>query len=161
MIYFLAGCAALLLLILLGRFVVRVDARTLAGALRKIGGAVLLAVAGFLTLRGALPIAIPLAVFGLALVGVKGIGNPFGSAQKSAGQASRVRTDSLEMELDHDSGRMDGRVLTGRLAGRGLSSLTDKEVFELLDEFQAQGAQEAALIEAYLDWRLPGWRDQD
>jgi hypothetical protein len=161
MIYFLAGCAVLLLFILLGRFVVRVDPRTLAGALRKIGGAVILAAAGFLTLRGALPIAIPLAVFGLALVGVKGIGNPFGSATKSAGQASRVRTDGLEMELDHDSGRMDGQVLTGRLSGRALSSLTDKEVFELLDEFQTQGAQEAALIEAYLDWRLPGWRDQD
>jgi DnaJ-domain-containing protein 1 len=160
MVYFFAGCAVLLLLILFGRLVVRMDPRTLAGALRKIGGAVILAAAGFLTLRGALPIAIPLAVFGLALVGMKGIGSPFGSARKSAGQTSRVRTDRLEMELDHDSGRMDGRVLAGGLSGRALSSLTEKEVFELLDEFQTQRAQEAALIEAYLDWRLPGWRDQ-
>ncbi len=160
MVYFLAGCAVLLLLILLGRLVVRANPGKLARTLRASGGAILLAVAGFLTLRGALPIAIPLAVFGLALVGVRGIGNPFGSAQKSAGQTSRVRTDRLEMELDHDSGRMDGKVLLGRFSGRALSSLTDKEAFELLDEFQTQGAQETALIEAYLDWRLPGWRDQ-
>jgi DnaJ-domain-containing protein 1 len=64
------------------------------------------------------------------------------------------------MELDHDSGRMDGKLLTGRFAGRALSALTDREAFELLDELQTEGAQEAALIEAYLDWRLPGWRDQ-
>lgn len=162
MIYFLAGCAVLLLLILLGRLIAHADARKLADLLRKLGGGMLLAIAGFLTLRGALPLAIPLAVFGLALVGVKGlgIGGPFGSAQKSPGQASRVRTDRLEMELDHDSGRMDGKVLTGRFAGRVLSSLTEREAFELLDAFQAEGAQEAALIEAYLDWRVPGWRDQ-
>ncbi|HZP08626.1 DnaJ domain-containing protein [Methyloceanibacter sp.] len=162
MIYFLAGCAVLLLFILLGRLIAGADARKLAGLLRKMSGAALLAAAGFLTLRGALPLAIPLAVFGLALVGVKGLGlgGPFGSAQKSPGQASRVRTDKLEMELDHDSGRMDGKVLTGRFAGRALSSLTDWEAFELLDAFQAEGAQETALIEAYLDWRIPGWRDQ-
>jgi hypothetical protein len=163
MVYFLAGCAVLLLLILLGRLIVGADPRKLAGALRRIGGVAILSAAGFLILRGALPLAIPLAVFGLALVGGGkglGIGSPFGSASKSAGQASHVRTDRLEMELDHDSGRMDGKVLSGRFSGRALSSLTDREAFELLDELQTKGAKEAALIEAYLDWRLPGWRDQ-
>jgi DnaJ-like protein len=162
MIYFLAGCAVLLALIIIGRFFLAANPSTLALAIRKASGVAALAGAGFLLLRGALPLAIPLAVFGLALVGVKGIGigSPFGSARKSPGQASRVRTDRLEMELDHDSGHMDGKVLTGRFASRALSSLTDGEAFELLDELQTEGAQEAALIEAYLDWRLPGWRDQ-
>src|SRR5512143_536584 len=162
MMYFLAGCAVLLALIIIGRFFLAANPSTLALAIRKASGVAALAGAGFLLLRGALPLAIPLAVFGLALVGVKGIGigSPFGSARKSPGQASRVRTDRIEMELDHDSGHMDGKVLTGRFSGRALSSLTDREAFELLDEFQAQGAKEAALIEAYLDWRLPGWHDQ-
>ena len=162
MIYFLAGCAVLLALIIIGRFFLAANPSTLALAIRKASGVAALAGAGFLLLRGALPLAIPLAVFGLALVGVKGIGigSPFGSARKSPGQASRVRTDRIEMELDHDSGHMDGKVLTGRFSGRALASLTDREAFELLDELQAEGAQEAALIEAYLDWRLPGWRDQ-
>ncbi len=163
MAYFLAGCAALLVLILLARLLAGADARKLARALRKMAGVAALAAAGFLLMRGALPLAIPLAVFGLALVGRSsglGFGGPFGSARKTPGQASHVRTDKLEMALDHDSGHMEGKVLAGRFTGRALSSLGDNEVFELLDELQTEGAQEAALIEAYLDWRRPGWREQ-
>ena len=84
----------------------------------------------------------------------------FGSSQKSPGQKSQVRTEQLEMELDHDTGRMDGQCLKGKFAGRTLSSLTDQEVMELLDELRAGDMQEANLIEAYLDWRFPEWRDQ-
>jgi hypothetical protein len=163
MVYFLAGCAVLVGFILLARLLIGANPRKLAAALRKMAGVAAIAAAGFLLMRGALPLAIPLAVFGLALVGRSsglGLGGPFGSAQKSPGQASRVRTVKLEMELDHDSGRMDGMVLAGRFSNCALSSLSDKETFELLDELQADGAQEAALIEAYLDWRLPGWRDR-
>ena len=75
------------------------------------------------------------------------------------GQASNVRTDKLEMALDHDSGQMDGACLSGRFAGRTLSSLSGAEVMEVLHTFRSEGAQEAALVEAYLDRRLPGWRD--
>jgi DnaJ-domain-containing protein 1 len=55
---------------------------------------------------------------------------------------------------------MEGRCLSGRFAGRALSSLSDLEAMELLAELHTEGAQEAALMEAYLDWRLPGWRDR-
>jgi hypothetical protein len=72
-----------------------------------------------------------------------------------------VRTDKLEMTLDHDSGQMDGTCLAGRFSGRALSSLSDTELMELLHNFRSDGAQEAALVEAYLDWRLPGWRDRE
>jgi hypothetical protein len=164
MVYFLAGCAVLLLLLLAGRFLTRTDPRKLAVVIRKGGGVAALAVAGFLLIRGAFPLAIPLAVFGLALVGGKnllGFGSPFGSTRKSPGQKSQVRTDRLEMELDHDSGHMEGKCLSGRFAGRVLSSLSDHQAMELLAEFHREGAQEAALLEAYLDWRLPGWRDQE
>ena len=163
MVYFLAGCAVLVGLILLARLLVGADPRKLAGALRKVAGVAAIAAAGFLLMRGALPLAIPLAVFGLALVGRSsglGLGSPFGSARKSPGQASRVRTAKLEMELDHDSGRMDGKVLTGRFKDRALSSLTDRETFELLDELQSEGAQEAALIEACLLYTSPSPRDR-
>jgi DnaJ domain len=162
MVYFLAGCALLVLLILGGRLLARVDPRNLAFALRKISGAAVLAAAGFLAIRGALPLAIPLAAFGLALVGGRGrlgLGGIFGSSQKSPGQKSHVQTERLEMELDHDSGHMDGKCLTGRFAGRTLSSLSDREAVELFQEFEADGLKEAALMEAYLDWRVSGWRD--
>jgi hypothetical protein len=162
MAYFLVGCAVLVLLLLAGRLLASADPRRLAAVLRKAAGVGLLAVAGFLILRGALPIAIPLAVFGLSLIrrGGPGIGGPFGSAGKTPGQKSRIKTERLEMELDHDSGHMEGQCLTGRFAGRQLSTLSDREAMELLAELHQDGAPEAAVMEAYLDWRLPGWRDQ-
>lgn len=156
MVYLLAGCAVLLLLLLAGRLITGANPQRLAAVIRKMAGVAALAAAGFLIIRGALPLAIPLAVFGFALLGKGsglGFGGPFGSAQKSPGQKSKVRTDRLEMELDHDSGHMEGQCLSGRFAGRPLSSLSDKEVMDLLDELHADGAQEAALMEAYLEDR--------
>ena len=53
MVYFLAGCAVLVLLILGGRLLARVDPKKLAFILRKTGGVVALVAAGFLAIRGA------------------------------------------------------------------------------------------------------------
>jgi hypothetical protein len=161
MAYFLVGLAVLVLLIVVARRFVAADPRKLASVTRKAGGIAALAAAGFLILRGALPIAIPLVMFGLALMGRGGglgFGGPFGSARRTPGQKSHVKTDRLEMELDHDSGHMEGQCLSGRFAGRKLSSLSEREAMELLSELQQDGAPEAAVMEAYLDWRLPGWR---
>ncbi|MGH6864737.1 MAG: DnaJ domain-containing protein [Methyloceanibacter sp.] len=161
MTYFLAGCAFLALLLLAARLLVRADPQSLAFGLRKAGGIAVLALAGFLMLRGAIPIAIPLAAFGLALLGGRGVFGGFaGSAQRSPGQKSHVRTERLEMELDHDSGRMDGTCLAGSFAGRRLSSLSEREVLDLYQEFDTDRFKEAALLEAYLDWRVSGWREQ-
>jgi DnaJ-like protein len=162
MAYFLAGCALLVLLLLAGRQFAYANPSKLAVAMRKTAGIALLAAAGFLLVRGALPLAIPLAVFGLSLMGRGGwfgLSGPFASSSKTPGQKSDVRTDRLEMQLDHDSGQMDGTCFTGRFAGRRLSTLSDREAMELLAELHHDGAPEAALMEAYLDWRLPGWRD--
>ena len=162
---FLAGLAVLVLLVVGVRLLATANPTKLAATLRKTGGFVLLAVAALLLARGALPLAIPLAVFGLALLGLP-VGHWFrgslgGSAQKSPGQTSGVRTEGLAMELDHDSGNMEGRCLKGRFAGRMLSSLTDDELFQLLAELRANDQQGALLLEAYLDRRLPDWRDRD
>jgi hypothetical protein len=85
---------------------------------------------------------------------------PFGAKRKSAGQKSGVRTASLEMVLDHDSGRMEGQCLKGRFAGRQLSSLTESEVLQLLEELRGADPQGAVLIEAYLDRTSRGWRER-
>ncbi|MGZ8415393.1 MAG: DnaJ domain-containing protein [Methyloceanibacter sp.] len=164
MVYFLAGCALLILLLFVGRGITLADPRRLAGVVRKAGGVAALAVAGFLLVRGALPLAIPLAVFGLSLLGRGnwlGVGGPFSSSTKTPGQKSDIRTDRLAMQLDHDSGQMDGTCLFGRFAGRTLSTLSDREAMELLAELHRESAPEAALMEAYLDWRLPGWREDE
>lgn len=163
MVYLLAGCAVLMALLLAARVLVKANPQKLAATLRKVGGLALFMVAGFLALRGALPIAIPLAAFALALLGgggLGGLGGVFESSQKSPGQTSSVGTERLEMELDHDTGHMDGRCLVGRFAGRTLSSLSDREAIELYEEFAADGFKEVALMEAYLDWRVANWRDK-
>ena len=64
------------------------------------------------------------------------------------------------MELDHDSGYMEGRCLKGDFAGRALSSLNHEELLQLLKELRATDYQGALLIEAYIDRRSPGWRDR-
>ena len=155
---FLAGLAALLILVFGARLLATANPQTVALVLRKGAGVALLLIALFLIARGALPLAIPLAFFGLALLGMKtgswfGAGGPFGSANKSPGQKSEVRTDALEMALDHDSGHMEGRILKGQFTGRTLSSLNDEELVDLLAELRGSDEQGAVLIEAYLDRR--------
>ena len=161
---FLAGLAALLILVFGARLLATANPQTLALVLRKGAGVALLLLALFLIARGALPLAIPLAFFGLALLGMKtgswfGAGGPFGSADKSPGQKSEVRTDALEMALDHDSGHMEGRILKGQFTGRTLSSLSDEDVLVLLEELRGSDEQGTVLIEAYLDRRAQGWRE--
>ncbi len=160
MVFFLAGCALLILLLLAGKALVGVNPRKLADGFRKVGGVALFAVAGFLALRGAFPIAIPIAAFALNLVAGRSVGGfgGYDSAPKSQGQTSHVETERLEMELDHDTGYMDGKCLQGRFAGRMLSSLSEEEAIDLYNAFAADRLKEASLMEAYLDWRVPGWQ---
>ena len=86
---------------------------------------------------------------------------PFAQKRKTPGQKSGVRTAALEMVLDHDSGRMEGKCLKGRFAGRVLSSLSCNELFELLRELRATDAQGVLLLEAYLDRKFHGWRESN
>lgn len=88
------------------------------------------------------------------------LNGPFRASRKSPGQKSGVRTEALQMELDHDSGRMEGRCLRGRFAGRALSSLSYNELLQLLEELRATDPQGALLIEAYLDRCSHRWRDR-
>ena len=98
--------------------------------------------------------------FGLRVPPLPGFEGLFRGPRKSAGQKSGVRTDTLEMVLDHDSGRMEGRCLKGRYAGRELASLREGELLQLCDEIAGTDSQGAALLDAYLDRRCKGWRER-
>jgi hypothetical protein len=139
---------------------VSTPATQVAGVARKAGGVALIAIAGFLTLRGAFNAAIPLFILGLGLLGKSGLfpgGFPWG--QKSAGQRSRVATSLLTMELDHDSGRMEGTILGGPFKGRLLSALGDEELKAFHRQCMAVNDQSRALFEAWLDRSKAGWRE--
>lgn len=73
--------------------------------------------------------------------------------------ASTVRTDGLEAHLDHATGEVDARVLTGEHAGRLLSELSLGELLELLASFAGRDADSAQILEAYLDRVHPHWRE--
>jgi hypothetical protein len=62
------------------------------------------------------------------------------------------------MGLDHDSGRMYGRVKTGRFAGQELADLDLPLLLELLTEIAATDPEGVPLLEAWLDRAHPDWR---
>jgi hypothetical protein len=129
--------------------------------IQKAAGVAIMGVSGLFALRGATGIAVPMFLFGLGLAG-KGAAFPNGFpwGQKSAGQKSRVNTSKLSMELDHDSGGMDGEVLQGPFKSRKLSALTADELKSFHVECQKAGDQSQALLEAWLDRTQGEWRAQ-
>ena len=79
-------------------------------------------------------------------------------AVPSQNQKSRVRTAALEMELDLDSGLMNGLVLAGTFEGSMLDDLSEKDLFKLRGELESD-PESVQVLEAYLDRRMPTWRD--
>jgi hypothetical protein len=131
------------------------------GMTRKIAGGAIIAFSGFLALRGAMNIAMPLFVLGFGLMGQQmAFPNGMPWNRKSPGQRSKVATSLLAMELDHDSGTMDGEVLAGPLKGRKLASLTLAEARTLHAQCAAATDQSRALLEAWIDRSRPDWRSQ-
>jgi hypothetical protein len=119
-----------------------------------------LSVAGFgvlLTLLGRGVIGVPLTLIGLSWWQRKR--SVHRAAGGGRGQRSRVRTDALDMELDHDTGEMDGRVTGGQFAGSRLSLLDRDDLLTLYTELSAD-AESLAVLEAYLDRRFPDWRTE-
>jgi len=129
--------------------------------LRLVAGVTAIGLSIILTLRGGLAIAIPIFFVGLGLLGLghlAGIDLPW--SKKAAGQRSHVRTKMLLMELDHDSGEIEGEVLNGKFAGSQLGDLPIEDLLELLSECLQAGDQSGQLLQAYLDTKHAGWEDR-
>lgn len=160
------------------RYLASADTSKLARGIRKYSWIALFIVAGLFIIPGLLILAIPLGIIAYTMLrrngisfrtfgsgpfgpgGMGGLGGGYGARQRRpGGQKSFVRTANLEMELDHGTGRVDGRVVNGKFAGRALSELDMTELKELVAALQQGDPQEAALIEAYLNQRAPGWQD--
>ena len=120
--------AVFLVLTLAGLLFLRADPGRLAGGMRLVG-----------------PVMVGLLGVGLLLFGRAGLGGMLISgalawhlrsrirrgAQPTPGKRSTVRTAALEMELDHDSGGLEGVVLAGRFEGRALSGLSLQDLLAL------------------------------
>ena len=80
----------------------------------------------------------------------------FGQGGPSAGQSSTVETAILRMQLDHDSGELQGEVLQGRYEGWRLRDMNLEQLRELLDYCQREDTDSARLLDSYLQQRFPG-----
>jgi hypothetical protein len=69
-----------------------------------------------------------------------------------------VKTDWLDMELSHASGKMTGRVIQGEFAGE-LDSFTKETLAKLYPYLKTRDEASVRLLEAYLDRRFgAAWR---
>jgi hypothetical protein len=151
MIDILAGfvVAALLLVAFL-----RSSPASVAAAIRMLGP-VLVGIAGFAVVgigkaaAGSFMVAAALAWFAASHL--------LRTTPKPAPSRSMVRTAALEMELDHETGRLEGLVLAGRSEGRVLGTMDEAELVALYRELGGD-FESRQLLEAYLDSRFPVWR---
>ena len=77
----------------------------------------------------------------------------------AGGKTSTVRSLFLEMELDHDTGELDGRILGGSREGSRLSLLSEDELLALHQEFNSD-PDSLALLESFLERNHPGWQER-
>jgi DnaJ domain len=149
------------LLWVVGRLSKPDDPKQNARLVRRIGGVAALIFAAFIFLRGEIWVAIPIAAFGLGLIGWK---SPWPSLSVPglawpprifAPRVSRVRSAFVEMELDLDSGAMRGRILAGPHDGVSLDALDVPTLISLMGGIDDDSR---SLMMAYLDRREPGWR---
>jgi hypothetical protein len=160
----LFGIAALLVILWFLKLFSTADAQKFAAMIRspalkkKAGGVGVLILASVLQARGQVIIGLALDFLGLYLLGmVPGLPAGWGArTQKSSGQASRVRSAFLDMELDLDSGAMRGVIIAGSREGTRLESLDVPTLIAFLADIDEESR---ALLAAYLDRRDPAWRE--
>jgi hypothetical protein len=159
MLYVIGGLVLLGILLTLGRTFVSADPRTLVRLVRYTVGFGLIAVGGVMTVSGRWGLGLPLVAGGISAISVGRIGPiDLGGHYPSPGGGSTVRSRYLHMHLDHDSGALGGEILGGSFAGRSLDELDTAGLMALRNEVTADG-ESLALVEAYLDRRMPGWRE--
>jgi hypothetical protein len=145
----------------------RMDAAAAARLVRHGGGVLGMIGAFLLLLRGRIGLAAALAGMMANFAGWRttsgGPSTGFRNVGEGAraGRSSTARSAMVEMQLDHDSGAMTGRVLAGAYAGRAVETLSRPELVALRRELMLDDPDGARLLEAYLDRRFAGWREAD
>lgn len=147
-----------------GLWLIRKFAKTspsqVPGLTKKLMGGALMALSGLLALRGLMTYAVPLFALGLGMIGQSAaFPNGFPWNKKTAGQKSRVSTDILAMELDHDSGKMTGEVLSGPFQGARLEELDPNDLRSFYKYCEQASDQSLSLLESWLDRSKPKWRE--
>ncbi len=157
----LYGIAAVAAVWWLAKTFTRTDSAALAKSLKVVAGVASLGAAVLLGIRGRFDMALLLGGFGAWSLGWSGLNipGPWRKFQQAPGRFSRIRSAMIEMEIDHATGGVEGSILVGAFAGRRLSSLDSQSLRRLYDECSAHDPQGVPLLEAYLDRRFSGLRE--
>ncbi len=159
MLALIFGIVALAIFLVAGKAFVAANPATLARLARLAGGLVALVVGGILALTGRAAIGAPLAFLGVSVLMRWSLPGLSGRASRPSGGTSRVRSSMLAMELDLDSGSARGQVTSGTFAGRDLDSMDTSELAALMRELEASDPDGVSLLEAYMNRRSPGGRE--
>lgn len=136
-------------------------AKTLALILRLILPIGLIGAGAVLSFAGRGGIGSMMLFAGIALwrrMGGMGSFGPKNAGSSGAEKVSSVRSAALEMELNHETGAMNGLVLVGKFEGSELDQLEQDDLLILYDEIRDDG-ESIALLDSYLDRRFTGWRE--
>ena len=154
--YFILGVGLFLGSIFLARWYSRANPTTVLKTIKVILAIIGLFIALFLLFTGrifmvlaAVPLLLPLLLRSRAL-----FSRMKAAAGGTAGQSSEVVTKFLKMNLDHDSGEMDGLVLSGDHEGHWLSELKLGELEELYRDYCVEDHKSAELLSAYASRRF-------
>src|SRR5712671_3138936 len=159
MLYLLGGFAVLSGFLLLIYLFINADPARLARGLKVSGIVIAVLAVATLAVSGRLAaLLMPLAMLMPLLIRVRSVLDRY--RPPSGGQSSTVTTPFLRMNLDHDTGTMEGTILRGRFAGMRLEELAAADLLALLRECRAEDKEGARLLEAYLDRVRPDWRDE-
>jgi hypothetical protein len=157
----LFGIAAAALLWWLAKTYTRSDRAAMAKAMKVVAGMAALGAGVVLGVKGRFDMALLLGGFGAWALGWSGLNlpGPWRKAHPGSSRFSRIRSAMIEMEIDHATGMVEGSVLVGALAGRRLSSLDPPNLRRLYEDCSALDPDGVPLLEAYLDRRFSGWRE--
>jgi DnaJ domain len=155
MITLLYGIAALAVFWWLSKLFAKGSPASMANAVKLAGGVAAAAAGVAMLVRGRIDMAFLLGGLAAWLLGWSHFGV---GATKTPGAVSRVRSAMIEMELDQDSGDMNGTVLAGECAGRRLGDLDEGALRRVYAECLRSDLDGVRLLEAYFDRRFPRWR---
>jgi hypothetical protein len=166
MIFFLIGAAICVVIWCAGRGLIQIRKGSPTWLARKMGVAACVVIAILFALRGHLEVSALALSCAWLLDGMRRFpslrfdGRAFRSfGGSAAGAVSTFRTAMIEMRIDHASGTMRGTVLAGAFAGRELELMTPAQLAALAAECAKLDPEGAGLLQAYLDRRFAGRRE--
>lgn len=157
MSYVFLGALALLAILAIYQFLRGVDRRLLMTGLRWLVVGVAGLAAAFMIFARRIDIALILGATAISVWRTGRLG-PFSFDGPPEGNISKVQSRYLAMELDHDTGAVEGRVLSGPFAGADLMDMGENETRALIAEIEAD-PDSLHLLESWLDANRAGWRE--